>query len=344
MTITIIKIIIIIVTIEDKWWPKGTHSAKFRYLSILDELRYLPTVYLSDRALHDSIKDSLESIVKSFSKVLLHRVCSLYGLSENELLTNYDLFERSLYRILGKAGQPIIGRIKADMLRYAVMNGSEITAPDILDPKLTVSYVLKDIHDTEISAFVRNVPSCQHIAFLYTNESAKNKILSEFFHPQLDDPEAPPLGLISIKTSKNLSADLFNISYDKLLNETSKDRAKERLAAWIGHVHSFNRSQCLPTRIAEEDATLWLKNGFNPDEDLQLEQMFSTQTCDNNMSILCAFDISKIAESDINSLMRSIISAHDCVILDEPPAVYTRATRSIRNKNNNNHHSNQKHN
>ena len=84
---------------------------------------------------------------------------------------------------------------------------------------------------------------------------------------------------------------------------------------------------------------MWLKNGFSPDGDLQLEQMFSTYTCDNNMSILCAFDISKIAESDINSLMRSIISAHDCVILDEPPEVYTRATRSIRNKNNN-HHSN----
>jgi hypothetical protein len=78
------------------------HSSKFRYLSILDELQYLPTVYLSDRALHDSIKDSLESSFKSFSKVLLHRMCSLYGLSENELLTNYDLFERSLYRVLGK--------------------------------------------------------------------------------------------------------------------------------------------------------------------------------------------------------------------------------------------------
>jgi hypothetical protein len=315
------------------------HSAKFRYLSVLDELRYLPTVYLSDRALHDSIKDSLETVFRSFSIVLLHKMCSLYGLSENELLTNYDLFERSLCRILGKAGQPIIGRIKAEMLRYAVMNGSEITATDILDPKLTVSYVLKDIKDTETFAFVRNVPSCQHIAFLYTNEFSKNKILSEFFHHKTAEyPEAPPLGLISLKTPTKLNADLFNISYDELLNETTKDRAKKRLDAWIGHVHSFNKSQCLPTRIAEEDATLWLKNGFSPEEDLQVEHMFSTHTCDNNMSILCAFDISKIAESDINSMMRSIISAHDCVILDEPPAVYTRATRSIRNKQN--HHSN----
>jgi hypothetical protein len=304
-------------------------TPNLRYLSILDELRYLPTVYLSDRVLHDSIRHSLESIGKSYSNALLHNMCSLYGLSEHELLTNYDLFEKSLYRILGKAGQPIIGSIKAEMLRYAIMNGSEFTATDILDPNLTVSYVLKDIRDTETFAFVRNVPSCSHIAYLYTNEIAKNKILSEFFDPKTtEDHEAPPLGLISIKTPKNLGADLLNISYDELLNKTSKDKSKERLAAWIGYVHSFNRSQRFPTRIAEEDATLWLKNGFSPLDDLQLEQMFSTQTCDNNMSILCAFDISKIAESDINSIMKSIISAHDHVILDEPPVVYTRAARS----------------
>jgi len=40
------------------------------------------------------------------------------------------------------------------------MNGSEITATNILDQKLTARYVLKDIHDTETFAFVRNVPSC----------------------------------------------------------------------------------------------------------------------------------------------------------------------------------------
>jgi hypothetical protein len=149
------------------------------------------------------------------------------------------------------------------------MNGSEITATDILDPNLTVSYVLKDIHDTETFAFVRNIPSSQHIAFLYTNEFAKNKILSEFFHPQItENHEVPPLGLISIKRPKNFSTELFKISYDKLFNEASKAKIKERLAAWIGRVHSFNKSQGIPTRIAEEDATLWLKNGFSPVEDL----------------------------------------------------------------------------
>jgi hypothetical protein len=74
---------------EEERWPNSMQVVKFRYLSILDELQYLPEVYL-----HDSIKKALESIVKSFSEVLLLKMCSLYGLTENELLTNYDLFER----------------------------------------------------------------------------------------------------------------------------------------------------------------------------------------------------------------------------------------------------------
>jgi len=266
---------------------------------------------------------------------LLHRMCSFYGLSENELLTNYDLFERSLYRILGKSGQSIINTIKADMLRYAITHGSDITVTDILDPLLTVDYVLKHIHEKEVFEFVRDLPPHEHIAFLYTHEIAKNNILSEFFHRQeQEDHQDPiPLGLISIKTPK-LDAHLFNISYDELLNKTRKYKAKESLAAWIAHVHSCNKSEHHATRIAEEDASLWLKNGFSADEDLNLEQMFSTLTCDNNLSILCAFDISKIAESDINSMLKSIISAHDYVILDEPFVVYGRATRRRRMNSN----------
>jgi hypothetical protein len=40
---------VIIVTVEDEGCPKSMHSAKFRSLSILDELRYLPTIYLSGK-------------------------------------------------------------------------------------------------------------------------------------------------------------------------------------------------------------------------------------------------------------------------------------------------------
>ena len=316
-------------------------SADFRYLSILDELQYLPTLSLSDRALHDSIKKSIETIGKSFSKALLHNMCLFYGLSQNELLTNYDLFERSLYRILGKAGEPIIRLIKAEMLTYAIMNGSEITVADIMDPNLTASYVLKDIRDREVFDFVRNISQCEHIALLYRSETTKNKIFSEFFnHCQTegDDCEKqPPIGLISIKRPSKLRADLLHISYDELLNETRRDKVKEKLAAWIAYVHSFNKWQHFPTRIAEEDATMWLKNGFSAHNNLHLEQLFSTLTCDINMSMLCTFDISKIEGTDTNTMLKSIISTHDYVIFDEPLIVYRKAIRRTNTKYNYNY-------
>jgi hypothetical protein len=316
-------------------------SANSRYLSILDELQYLPALSLSDRILHDSIKKSVETIGKSFSKALLHNMGSFYGLSEHELLTNYDLFEGSLHRILGKAGEPIIRLIKAEMLRYTIMNGSEITASDILDPNLTVSYVLKDIRDREVCDFVRDIPQCEHIALLYRSENVKNKILSEFFdycQTEGDDCEKKlPVGLISIKeTPIKLRADLLHISYDELLNAPRRDKIKEKLAAWINYVHSFNKSQRFPTRIANEDATMWLRNGFDAHDGLHLEQMFSTLTCDVNASMLCAFDISKIEETDVNTMLKSLLSAHDYVILDEPLVVYRKAIRRTRtNKMNN---------
>jgi hypothetical protein len=89
------------------------------------------------------------------------------------------------------------------MLRYAIMNGSEISARDILDPNLTVSYVLKDIRDREVFDFVRNIPQCEHIALLYRSEIVKDEIFSEFFNYYQTEGDhcekQHPLGLISIK-------------------------------------------------------------------------------------------------------------------------------------------------
>jgi hypothetical protein len=251
------------------------------------------------------------------------------------------VFEGSLYRILGKAGEPIIRLIKGEMLTYAIMNGSEVTVADIKDPNLTVSYVLKDIRDREVFNFVRSIPQCEHIALLYRSEVTRNKIFSEFFNycqTEGDDYEKqPPIGLISIKeTPSKLGADLLQISYDELLNGPRRDKVKEKLAAWIAYVNSFNKSQRFPTRIAEEDATMWLRNGFSAHDDLHLEHLLSTLTCDVNVSILCAFDISKIDESNVNTILKSILSAHDYVILDEPLVVYRKAIRRTIKINDNN--------
>jgi hypothetical protein len=55
-------------------------------------------------------------------------MCSL---SEYELLTNYDLFEKSLNSILGKSGKAILTGIKKEILAYAISIDPTITIGDI---------------------------------------------------------------------------------------------------------------------------------------------------------------------------------------------------------------------
>ena len=91
-------------------------KSDFQYLTFLDECGYLPLTSNAEDLLCESIMNTLSRLGKSYYIALLQNMRSLDGLSENELLTNYDLFEKSLYSILGKTGQPILRSIKKEML------------------------------------------------------------------------------------------------------------------------------------------------------------------------------------------------------------------------------------
>ncbi len=55
-------------------------------------------------------------------------MCSLYNISEYELLTNYELFEKSLNSILGKTGNTILTSIKKEILAHAAIIDSTIAS------------------------------------------------------------------------------------------------------------------------------------------------------------------------------------------------------------------------
>ena len=109
----------------------------FVCLSILDKLGYFAVSSNADKILHKSIGESLEQMGKSFSKALVSAMCSLQGLSENELFANYDLFD-----------------------------GSSLTARDILSSSLTIDDILKNTADREVLKFVSELPTHEHILFL----------------------------------------------------------------------------------------------------------------------------------------------------------------------------------
>jgi hypothetical protein len=112
---------------------------------------------------------------------LLNHICSINGLSEKGLLTNYDFFEKSLYRVLRKVAAVIFLDIRRELLVNAVLIYQNITISDIRNPLLTVGDILKRIRAVETLEFVRKIPSHMHVAFLYRNENSKDDILAAFF-------------------------------------------------------------------------------------------------------------------------------------------------------------------
>src|SRR5919108_1820393 len=262
-----------------------THKTNFQYLSIIDKLGYIPRYSQYDKVLYDSIHKSLKTLGKSYAKALLFNMCSLYGLSENELLTNYDLFEKSIYRILGNTANLIIDIIKKDMLRHVVLLDPDITGSDILNPTLTVDTILKRIHEAEVFNFVRKIQGGEHVIFLYENQNSFTRILSAFFDP--DVSATTPKGVLTILPywdPKNNN----NLTYNELLT-SQNDKAMKKFEHWISTLHSSNKSLYnQPTRIAEEDATWWLRNGFTEEFTL-FEQSLKRH---DNISFLCAFKIS----------------------------------------------------
>jgi hypothetical protein len=298
----------------------------FRCLSILDKLGYFSMPSNVDKILYKSISDSLENIGKSFSKALVQNMCSLHGLSENELFTNYDLFEKTLYSTVGEgASIKILNEIKKELFSHAILNGSSLTARDILSPKLTINDILKNTAEREILKFASQIPAHEHILFLYRNESSKDELLSAFFNPA--KTANIPTCLLSVKPRDgNLVSN--NILYDELFEEFSSGADKEELSKklydWILNLCLSNKSRkrntTTPTRIAEEDATCWIKKGFAK-ELIRLEQT-AGKHLDDNLIVLCGFNISKLADEDINAMMETIISCHGYVIIDEPFRVY----------------------
>jgi hypothetical protein len=286
----------------------------FQYLSIIDELGFLPRYSQYDQILYDSIHKSLKLLGKSYAKALLFNMCSLYGLSENELLMNYDLFEKSIYSILGNAGNLIIDIIKKDMLRHAVLIDPDITVNDILNPSITVSAILKLIHDAEVFNFVRNIKGGEHVIFFYENQNSLNKILSAFFDPIVTT--VTPKGLLTILPHRRSES---NITYNELL-KSQNYKAINKFEHWISTVHSSNKSQySQPTRIAEEDASWWLRNGFT-EEFILFEESLKRYIHDS-ISFLCAFKISNLTHFNIN-LVKKLIAFHRHIILEDPLMIF----------------------
>jgi hypothetical protein len=289
-------------------------KSNIKCLNILDELGYLPIESKADQVLYDSVKEAFKIIGNMAYNALLERACSIHGLSERELLTNYDLFEKSLYDIFGKVSFILLRGLKKEILIHAVLMDSRLTVSDILNPNITIGDILKHLREVEAFQFVRKIQSHEHILFLYDNKNSNDKILSEFF--SISGNDNVPKGLLSVTPADNLNQISSNMLYDKLLLRVQrKYEALKKLSDWMFNLRSSNKSD-FATRIAFEDGTWWLRNGF-ADDYVRFEGSLGKHI-QNNLSILCCYDISNFNELYIGA----IIASHIYVILDEPMIIY----------------------
>jgi hypothetical protein len=191
----------------------GNQRGLFRCLSLLDKLGYYPIRANNDRLLYASIKDSLEQMGKSYSGALIRNMCSLYGLSENELFSNYDLFKKMLYTILGEGeANGIIASIKKELLARAILNGSSLTVREMTNPSLFNEDILGSIDSAQTLRIIATISPHEHVLFLYDGEDTKEKILSTFFQ---SNRIACTTCLLSLKPCRRVLT-TYSITYDKL--------------------------------------------------------------------------------------------------------------------------------
>jgi hypothetical protein len=318
-------------------------------LTLLDKLGYIPVSSKAEHIISESIKKSLESFFgHAATVVLLHHLASFYGLSEKELTTNYDIFEKSLSKISAYGAKIILKDIRKEMLIETIKSstGSEITEQDILNPDIGIREIINKIGYDEIAKFVHAMPPGEHINLVYKNEDTKDKLLSSFlssesYHDEIVNNRITSMrGLITTKLTKfNYIKDI--LYYEDLSLAVEKSEIINKLWDWMIRLRSKNYSTIFKegrdkeivryedkdimasscVRVAIEDAAWFLLNNFTF-EFLSFEKIIKKYLDeDKHISVLCTYKISDISGSSDDMLMK-IIETHHYVILENPLMIY----------------------
>ena len=75
--------------------------------------------------------------------------CVLSMDSQEDLLTNCDLLQASLYKILRSRADVIIRNIRAEILPHAILIDPTISVSEISNPQFTIGDILKRVCSAE---------------------------------------------------------------------------------------------------------------------------------------------------------------------------------------------------
>jgi hypothetical protein len=155
---------------------------RLELLTIIDELEYIPLSNVTEELVHRAISKSMSELGKTGSRAVTHYICSTHGFSENELLTNFDLFEKSISESLGSAATKIIlTLVKKELLRNTVIIDPSLTVQEILNPDLSIRDIIARLNHVEILKFINNIPKQTHSICLYKTPRFRDRVISTFF-------------------------------------------------------------------------------------------------------------------------------------------------------------------
>lgn len=296
-----------------------------KLINFIESSGYIYGNQKTDIVIREIILNVLERIGKSYSKALIYQICNLYGLSQNELLSNYELFEKSITRVLGKTGFPIILRIKKELLKYLVLNKLEISIKDILDPSFNVPEIINKLVESNNYELISEILNKRnHIIFLLcSNDKHIEKIIRNLvqiskgtkdirrvvirLHDHFDekryfesesDIDTFYLDVIS---SSNKSFKINNIDF---INFEQFHKSNIQVFCFIDTqiLHLFNNYENLKK----------IEN--------KLEKLYNLN---ENIQICCIYDISNTYPIEYEiKLLRDFINHHNVVIIDEPFLIY----------------------
>jgi hypothetical protein len=324
-------------------------------LHILDALGYIPVPSKAEQIVYESVKKSFRCLFgHQTTDVILNHLSSVYGLSEKELITNYDIFETSLYKISDYAAKVVLKYIRKEVLVEALISqaDSEITEEDILNPSLGIADIIKKIGYDEITKFVQTIPAGEHIVFIYEKEDTKDKLLSAFFdHDCSSSFSNTQIISRALLSSKQTKFDFIsNILYYDYLLTIEKSKVIKNVSNWIKNWSiSISKNSSISkkeehnskqieaklkrnkgmtssstARIAVEDGTWFFANNFTR-ELLLIEKTIKkcAKNNDNYIGFLCTYKVLNIpVRDDDHHVLRRMIKAHNFVILEDPPTLY----------------------
>lgn len=307
------------------------NSVNEKLINLIENSGFIYRNQITDIVIRDIILNVLNRIGKYYSKALIYQICSLYGLSQNELLSNYELFENSLTRVLGKTGYPIILRIKKELLKYLILNKFEISTKDILDPSFNVPQIIDKLSESYnyqlISENLNNKRN--HMILLSSNDDKHiEKIITNLVQisKNIRDIKRVVLVLHDQFDEKRYFRSVQDIDIYYMNDIFSSSSSFEEFFKHNNKTDPINFEQFNNTNIQVFCfIDIQILRQFNNYKILKIledkfEQLYNLNEI---IQICCIYDVSNFYTKEYEiKLLRDFINHHNMVIIDEPLVMY----------------------